>query len=148
MVTKQNANRRDCLSTTRRDSDTYNGKVYATILEKLHERGWAAYEERFKDNRDIEAGPARTLKPQSKYIVLPVVKDSKNLDSIFEKLEEIAVKRGRKMPTITIEGKEQPWTGFVMRGDSVKVSTPSGPVMSCGEFADALDTILYVALAK
>ncbi len=59
---------------------------------------------------------------------------------VMDALEKVAVKLGREMPTIELNGYREPFTGFHLRDDNVKLHTEKGTVVSYNDFIIALDT--------
>ena len=119
-------------------------KQLKQILKKIHEKGWNAYHttnasrsENIKNNlveNDLEFGKHYTL--------LPIADNPKDEKSVMDALENLAKKLNRKMPTIEIHDSKEPFTGFHLRYDDVKLHTVQGEFVSYDEFIESLDTIV------
>ena len=119
-------------------------KQIKQILEKIHGKGWNVYhttnESRSEDieNNLVENG----LEFNKHYTLLPIAENPKDEESVMQAIENLAVKLNRMMPTIEIHGSKEPFTGFHLKNNSVKLHTVQGEFVSYDEFIEALDTIV------
>ncbi len=115
------------------------------ILDKLRGKGWNVYESKDVMQRGREAiirgGPAEKLEIDSRYVLLPIVEDPRDLTQVDVALERVALRLNKQTPTISIRGKRYPWTGFKPNERDVKVNTPQGYYVSYEEFVLSLDSI-------
>ncbi len=127
---------------------TYSAETAQRILAKVNEKGWNAYKStdvvKTGGREVIEKHLAERLELDERYVMLPKIDEPRNAVKVMVKLEQVAMRLNRMTPTISISGMEHPWTGFILRGDHVKVNTASGHYMSYPEFIEALDTIIQV----
>jgi hypothetical protein len=114
-----------------------------TILNMLKERGWNAYVSAGgTPESEIARGPVEKLELHTKYVVLPSTENPNSSEEVFAKLEELALRLNRRMPTISIRGKKHAWTGFILEDQQVKLDTPEGPRITYREFINGLDSIV------
>ena len=114
------------------------------ILKKIHGKGWNIYHTTNESrNEDIKNNLVENdLEIDKHYTLLPIANKPKNEKSVMDAIENLAIKLNRKMPTIEIHGSKEPFTGFHLRYDGVKLHTVQGGFVSYDEFIEALDTIV------
>ena len=126
---------------------TYTRENAKTILDKIHSKGWNAYDRgEAPIDRDgvIRKGPATSLGLDVKYVMLPKVEDPKSPEKVMGALEKLAERLHGETPTITILGFTSSFVGFRLRATDVKTHTPEGSYLSYEYFIEALETIVQV----
>ena len=63
---------------------------------------------------------------------------------VMAALERLAIRLGRQMPTIKLDGGFWPWTGFRPRERDIKVNSTAGHFVTYPVFIRALGTIVEV----
>ncbi len=126
----------------------YNAQIAEKIINKIHDKGWNVYDTRehhiLGGDGVIENKLAETIVTGGRYILLPMIENSNNPKAVFSKLEEVAKKMGREMPTIYVGEIETAFTGFNFLEDDVQIHCPEGFVVTHDEFLKELEDIVDV----
>jgi len=74
--------------------------------------------------------------------LLPDAKNPNDPKQVFDSLERLSKKLGKKTPTITIKGETHPLTGLTLKEDGVKIHTPQGTNVSYPVLLEALQSVV------
>ncbi|MFB6075817.1 MAG: hypothetical protein ABEK17_01610 [Candidatus Aenigmatarchaeota archaeon] len=130
----------------------YSPEIAWEIWEKIHRKGWNLYRTTHQNQLNAANEPEKTIrnnlsespKVNEKYVMLPSVDDPTNPNQVMRKLESLAQKRNREMPTIDVDYESHPLSGFTLKEDSVKIHTPKGTVVSYFDFAESIDSLVQI----
>ena len=79
-----------------------------------------------------------------RYVLLPKTTSPTDPKVVFNALEKVVIGLNREPPTIAIDGKRFPWTGFIPKSDYVKVNTNRGHFISYADFLTSIDSIFQI----
>ncbi len=116
------------------------------IFSKIHKKRWEIYDstgvtQRYEAEMSLREGPVQKLVYESRYVLMPKIDDSRNPEALFNELERVARDILDRKMLIKIQGRIFPWTGFIPRGENVKVNTMVGHYLNYKDFVSALDSI-------
>ena len=126
----------------------YSQEIGKQILDKINRKEWNVYKStesmRIGFDEVIIKHFAEELETNERYVVLPKADDPKNPSQVRKAIDELAIMLNRNMPTITINGEECPWTGFIPRIGDIKVNTNIGHYISYPRFIESLESMLQL----
>jgi len=126
----------------------YSSKIAKEILEKFNQKGWNLYKsgnvESVGAENTIRNNLAKSLELGS-YVLLPNAKDPRNPEQVFDAIEKLSQKLGKRMPTIMVEGESLPLTGITLKKDRIKIHTPEGTRVTYPVFMKALESVVQTS---
>ena len=85
---------------------------------------------------------ANELMKDMPYVLLPVANDPRDPEKVMKRLEDVAKKTNREMPTIKVGFERYPLTGITLRDNDVKIHTPEGTFVSYETFIGSLESVI------
>ena len=124
----------------------YSNEAAKEILERFHEKGWNLYRsdsiKKMSKEGIISLGLANELMKDMPYVLLPVANDPRDPEKVMKRLEDVAKKTNREMPTIKVGFERYPLTGITLRDNDVKIHTPEGTFVSYETFIGSLESVI------
>ena len=121
----------------------------ALILRKIHAKGWNAYRSteiaRLSFEETVRNELAEKLLVEERYVLLAGANNPRDPQQVDAAMETLALRLNRETPTILIENKQSPWTGFTLHSNYVQVHTYCGHDVSYLTFISALDSIIQIS---
>jgi len=119
-------------------------KICNDILKKIHAKGWNVYDQTHIEDIGFEGVIGKylvtSLQPDIPYLLCPKAENPEDPHLVLQAMENVG-KRIRKQPTIFVENEDQPFQGFSLLEQEVKIHTRWGTWIRYPDFITALDTI-------